>query len=122
MKTILDGVLHMTLAGSLVILAVLLAWALLRKAPKRFSYALWVVVLVRLLCPVELQVEIHQGDFGMARIPAEDQPGHFYRVPAISFRGQGYAKDKETGEMVELKTVNGGTLVTINAMDGTVIG
>ena len=71
---------------------------------------------------VELQVEIHQGDFGMARIPAEDQPGHFYRVPAISFRGQGYAKDKETGEMVELKTVNGGTLVTINAMDGTVIG
>lgn len=71
---------------------------------------------------VDLQVEIHQGDFGMARIPAEDRPGHFYRVPAISFRGQVYAKDKETGEMVEMKTVNGGTLVTINAMDGTVIG
>ena len=44
-------VLGMSATGSLVILAVLLARLALRKAPKAFSYALWAVALLRLLCP-----------------------------------------------------------------------
>ncbi len=47
-------VLDLTKAASYVILLVLLARFLLKKAPKVFSYALWAVVLFRLLCPVSL--------------------------------------------------------------------
>jgi len=44
-------VFNMSTTGAAVILFVLLARLLLRKAPKAFSYALWAVVLFRLLCP-----------------------------------------------------------------------
>ena len=44
--------LNMTLTASVVIVAVLLLRFTLRRAPKIFSYALWSVVLFRLLCPV----------------------------------------------------------------------
>ena len=47
-------VLDMSKTGSIVILFVLSARLLLRRAPKVFSYALWAVVLLRLLCPVSL--------------------------------------------------------------------
>lgn len=47
-------ILNMSITGSAVILLVLLARLLLKKAPTVFSYALWVVVLFRLLCPVSL--------------------------------------------------------------------
>lgn len=49
-------VLNMTLTSSVVILAVLLARLLLKKAPRVFSYALWAVVLFRLLCPVSFSL------------------------------------------------------------------
>ena len=51
-------VLNMTLTGGVVILAVLLARILLKKAPKIFSYALWGVVLFRLLCPVSFSLPV----------------------------------------------------------------
>lgn len=44
-------VLNMSYTASYVILAVLLVRLLLKKAPKSFSYALWSVVLFRLVCP-----------------------------------------------------------------------
>jgi len=43
--------LNMSLTASVIILAVLLARILLRKAPQIFSYVLWAAVLFRLLCP-----------------------------------------------------------------------
>lgn len=46
------NILNMSLTASLVIMAVLLVRLVLRKAPKIFSYALWFIVLFRLLCPV----------------------------------------------------------------------
>lgn len=45
---------NMSLTASVVILAVLAVRLLLRRAPKVFSYALWAVVLFRLLCPVSV--------------------------------------------------------------------
>ena len=54
METVFSRILNMSLTGSAVILCVLLARLALRKAPKKFSYALWAVVLFRLLCPVSL--------------------------------------------------------------------
>ena len=48
-------VLNMSLTGSLMILAVLLVRLLLRRAPRLFSYVLWLVVLFRLLCPFSFE-------------------------------------------------------------------
>ena len=55
LDTLFLNVLDMTKAASLVILAVLAARLLLRRVPKAVSYALWLVVLFRLLCPVGVQ-------------------------------------------------------------------
>lgn len=52
LQLIFKSVLNMSLTGSVVICFVLIARLLLRKAPKVFSYAMWAVVLFRLLCPV----------------------------------------------------------------------
>jgi len=46
-----SSVLHMSLVGSIAILVVLAARLPLRKAPRWISFALWLVVLFRLLCP-----------------------------------------------------------------------
>lgn len=48
-------VLGMSMVASLVILAVILVRVPLKKAPKVFSYALWAVVLFRLLCPFSFE-------------------------------------------------------------------
>ncbi|QHA01445.1 DUF5301 domain-containing protein [Dehalobacter restrictus] len=55
--TLLPKILNMSLTASIVIVIVLLARLLLRKPPKVFSYALWAVVLFRLLCPVSFSSE-----------------------------------------------------------------
>lgn len=47
-------ILHMSFTGSVVILSVLFLRFLLRKAPKIYSYTLWILVLFRLLCPVSV--------------------------------------------------------------------
>lgn len=51
-------ILDMSLQASAVILIVIFARLLLRRAPKIFSYALWSVVLLRLLCPVSIEAPI----------------------------------------------------------------
>ena len=54
LHTIFSAVLNMSITASIAILVVLLARILLKRAPKIFSYALWAVVLFRLLCPLSL--------------------------------------------------------------------
>lgn len=51
MEKVFLNVLNMSITASYVILFVLFARILLRKAPKIFSYSLWSVVLFRLVCP-----------------------------------------------------------------------
>ncbi len=51
---LLSIVFNMSVTASAVIVFVLLARLLLKKAPKIFSYALWAVVLFRLICPVSI--------------------------------------------------------------------
>ncbi|HHV08720.1 MAG TPA: hypothetical protein GXX75_00380 [Clostridiales bacterium] len=48
-------VLNMSLTASTIIVFVLVARLLLKKAPKVFSYAMWSVVFFRLLCPVSIE-------------------------------------------------------------------
>ncbi|MDD2216059.1 MAG: M56 family metallopeptidase [Eubacteriales bacterium] len=45
-------ILNMSITASYVAVAIILVRLLLRKAPKIFSYALWAVVLFRLICPL----------------------------------------------------------------------
>ena len=54
-------ILDMSLQASAVILAVILIRLLLKSAPKIFSYALWSVVLLRLLCPISIEAPIGGG-------------------------------------------------------------
>lgn len=53
-------IIQMSITGSVAILAVLFLRLLLRRTPKIFSYALWIVVLFRFICPVALE-----GTFGI---------------------------------------------------------
>ena len=58
MSNLFSQVLNMSMMGSVVILLVMLDRLILKRAPKSFSYALWSVVLFRLLCPVALTAPI----------------------------------------------------------------
>ena len=64
-------VLNMSLTGSLMILAVLIVRLFLKRAPKIFSYALWLVVLFRLLCPVSFESGFSL--LGILGVDAEEQ-------------------------------------------------
>ena len=55
MDRIFLQILNMSLTASYVILLVLLARLILKRAPKVFSYALWIVVLFRLVCPFSFE-------------------------------------------------------------------
>ncbi|MDO4262034.1 MAG: M56 family metallopeptidase [Eubacteriales bacterium] len=58
LEGMLIEILNMSLTASVVIVAVLAARLLLRRAPRIFSYALWAVVLFRLLCPVSFSAPL----------------------------------------------------------------
>ncbi len=68
-------VLRMSLTGSLVILGVLLVRLALKKAPKRWTWALWLIVLFRLLTPFGIPLSVPVPDFSpvteAARIDTE---------------------------------------------------
>lgn len=55
---ILPRLLNMSLTAAVIILFVCICRLLLKKAPKIYSYALWSVVLFRLLCPVSLSAPV----------------------------------------------------------------
>ena len=52
--TLLPKLLNMSLTASVAIVLVLLLRLLLKRSPKIISYALWSIVLFRLLCPVSI--------------------------------------------------------------------
>lgn len=58
LDTVFMEILNMTKTASIVILFIILARLILKKAPKIFSYALWAVVLFRLLCPVSIELPV----------------------------------------------------------------
>ena len=66
-------ILDMTAISSLVIGIVLLARLALKKQPKIFSYCLWAVVLLRLLCPVNISMPV-------SLLPAMPKIEHHYTL------------------------------------------
>lgn len=52
LNTFFDQILWMSVTASIVIAAVLLIRILLKRFPRRYSYLLWLIVGIRLVCPV----------------------------------------------------------------------
>ena len=76
-------ILNMTITASIMILFVLLARLALKKAPKVFSYALWAVVLFRLLCPVSVTTDFSL--LGLLDAPVVENTQHTTAVEYIPF-------------------------------------
>jgi beta-lactamase regulating signal transducer with metallopeptidase domain len=81
MSAVFLKVLNMSLTASYVILFVLAARLLLKKAPKIFSYALWGIVLFRLICPFTFE-----GLISLLLINPEPIPSNitYAEVPQIN--------------------------------------
>ena len=81
MYRLLPLILNMSLTASVVILAVLLARLILKRAPRRYSYALWAVVLFRLLCPASFSSALSL--LSLASAPAGAAAGEVSMVDYI---------------------------------------
>jgi beta-lactamase regulating signal transducer with metallopeptidase domain len=81
MSAVFLQVLNMSLTASYVILFILAVRLLLKKAPKIFSYALWGIVLFRLICPFSFE-----GLFSLLLINPEPIPSNitYAEVPQIN--------------------------------------
>ena len=66
----------------------------------------------------KLEVEINQMQYGLCRIAVSESEESYYYVPAVLFRGTIQIYRGDTGELINEETT---TLVTINAIDGTII-
>ncbi len=82
MADLLRQIINMSLTAGAVILVVLLARALLRRAPRWCSYALWSVVLFRLLCPVSISSALSM--LNLARAPVSTGSG---RITMVDYAG-----------------------------------
>lgn len=78
MQAIFAKILNMSLTGSIVIAVVLLARLCLKRLPKIYSYALWAVVLFRLLCPLSITA----GLSVLKPIPVTTTPG----ISSVSYQ------------------------------------
>lgn len=81
LQTMFLTVVNMSITASAAILLVLPVRFLLRRAPKVFSYALWAVVLFRLLCPVSLPSVISLYNVLEASAVEAGPVGHMAYVP-----------------------------------------
>ena len=113
MSNLFSQVLNMSMTGSVVILLVMLARLILKRAQKIFSYALWSVVLFRLLCPVAftasvsvlnaLEPEVQEASESTSVVyylPAEvRQASDFTFIPAENQSGTDNVQVGESGHI-----------------------
>ena len=55
---LLPKILNMSLTASVISVTVIILRLLLKRAPKVYSYMLWLVVLFRLLCPITINTPL----------------------------------------------------------------
>ena len=72
-------ILNMSITASYVAICVFLVRILLRKAPKKFSYALWAVVLFRLVCPLSFSTAF--SFLGLLNVNSQNNAGLLEYVP-----------------------------------------
>lgn len=118
------NLLNMSLTGGIAILAVLVLRLILRRAPKVFSYCLWLVVLFRLLCPISFSLPVSAVEILGART---EEQGIVYYIPSdMVYRGSGETLSaagditENAGEsMGEPPVHSGDNAVQLIAGDGT---
>jgi bla regulator protein blaR1 len=79
LQVIFITVLNMSLTASYVAVGVILIRLLLKKAPKIFSYALWLAVLIRLVCPFSFTSAF--SFFNLMETSAKQNSGVITNVP-----------------------------------------
>jgi len=89
-------VLDMSRAAGIAILAVILARLFLKKAPRTVSYALWAVVLFRLLCPLSIKAPVSI----VPEVTPTAQSYHLADEP-ISVAGAGSAAYHAAGDALD---------------------
>lgn len=89
------GVLDMSKTAAMVIAVVLLVRLLLKKAPKVFSYALWAVVLFRLLCPLSFETSVSI----VPQLP-DTSTGYNLADESIDLAGAGMAAYQAVGDLL----------------------
>lgn len=99
---LLPVLLNMSITAGLMILVVLLARLLLRRAPRAWSYALWAVVLFRLLCPVSFTSEL-------SLLAAVDAPAQFEpsgQISVISYVPENIVHDPAPSVQLPVPALN----------------
>lgn len=104
MQAVFTRILNMSLTGSIVIAVVLLARLFLKRAPKIYSYALWAVVLFRLLCPLSITA----GLSVLKPIPVTTTPG----ISAVSYQSVAQAVQENTPAPIRQQVVPAQTAQT----------
>lgn len=82
------AVLEMTFAATILIFAVLILRVLFRKLPKSYSCLLWLLVLVRLLCPFSFQSSL-------SLLPQSNSVWEFFLEKGEQFYAQNALKEKK---------------------------
>lgn len=86
----IEGLLRMSMMGAVTIAAVLFIRLCLRRMPKIFSYALWAIVLFRLLCPVSVAMPVSVFNLLSVR-DAQQETDVSGQLPLRSDLGNGQA-------------------------------
>lgn len=97
MQAVFVKILNMSITGSIVIAVVLLARLFLKRTPKIYSYALWAVVLFRLLCPLSITA----GLSVLKPLPVTTTPG----ISAVSYQNVVQAVHENTSAPVQQQFV-----------------
>ena len=69
MQTLFLTILDMSIMASVIILFVFVLRLLLKRMPKVFSYLLWIVVLVRLICPFKIESDMSVIPYNFSEVP-----------------------------------------------------
>lgn len=104
MQAVFAKILNMSITGSIVIAVVLLARLFLKRAPKIYSYALWAVVLFRLLCPLSITA----GLSVLKPIPVTTTPG----ISAVSYQSVAQSVQENTPAPIRQQVVPAQTAQT----------
>lgn len=111
MSTFIMSLISMTITASIIIVVVIAMRFLLKKAPKVFSYLLWLIVLVRLLCPISISSSL--SVFNIFDISTNDAGAMVYFDSSSSSdgtdesaRGDQSVVNVQSTEMQDTYTVN----------------
>lgn len=81
MKSLFISVLNMSITGSVVILAVVLGRFILKKAPKKYSYILWLIPAFRLICPFSFRSALSIFNFSFFNVTSRKNT----YIPTMNF-------------------------------------